>query len=1079
MEYKFLEFKDTSPLIDPSYLIVAPDDQAGPLFPEDVVQLMARVTGDGTVLDFIAENPGLLLKSPADYIGHNIKQLAPKKLADEGLVHIKQVLQNGRAQTIIYQIFPPDNEFIYEIKIIASGPDEVFIQVQDVTRKGKEKKELLWLNRALLSYQGASAALFTSLDEEYIKATALWEITSLLNVAGCVVSEWDPENDTLLPVEAYPQKEWSRAYSENRIYSLSSYPLTKLVLQEKTPRQITVVKSGKELPEQEYMNKANINTLLMIPIIYQSRVMGLLEIIEQQPRTFTDQEIILAQLLINETSKAIGNARQHKQLERQLQEVTALNEINLAVTSTLNPQERLDIITKKILDLVDATAVSVALLKSDKEYIHYVSASGEAAAFIQTKQLKLGQGIVSWVVQQNQPALLSDVKNDPRHYGRFDKESGFETRSILCIPLRVKDHVIGAISALNKLRGQFNKDDLRLLTTLAASVAISIENARLFQNTQQEIAKRRQIEVALEQERSQLSQRVAERTLELHRQYQRQKALAAIEPTISHPHELQSVLQQIVNVAETAVSASGGVSIILWDKEEEDFYVVVSSSKLPSSDKVGSRWQSEGTSHEIMKSQQPLVVSNVQATPYRTSKWLEKSGLSSYVGIPIIGQRESLGIIYVISGEPRTFAQEEIDFLTALANRAGVAIVNVQLYEILQKTNEELATAARMKDEFLASMSHELRTPLNAILGISEGLQEQYYGPLNDKQTRSVEIVEESGRHLLALINDILDVSRIESGQLALEIEPIQAQPVCEASLQFIKQAATKKQISVTLTVDDQIPVINADVRRLKQILINLLSNAVKFTPEGGSIGLEVTHDSAQEMVCMTVWDTGIGIAEEDMSRLFQPFVQLDSSLSRHYAGTGLGLLLVKRMVEQHGGQVAVESQLGQGSRFTVSLPCCQNDQENYVQDRPFAKPAPGIAENDVTLAAANSEITILLVDDDKFNVEIFGHYLEMEEYRVLFAYNGEDAIKLCTQKKPDLIIMDIQMPRMNGLEVIRRIRVLPDFTAVPIIALTALVMDGDRENCLEAGADMYLSKPTPLQKLGQAIRACLVSGQQ
>lgn len=1078
MEYKFLEFKDTPPLIVPSHVIVAPEAQAAPLFPEDVVQLMARVTGEGTVLDFIAENPELLLKSPADYIGDNIKHLAPKKLADEGLVHINQVLQNGRAQTIIYRIPQPDNEFIYEIKIIASGPDEVFIQVQDVTRKRKEKKELLWLNRALLSYQGASAALSTSLDEEYIKNTALWEITSLLNVPGCVVSEWDPENDTLLPMESYPQKEWSRAYPENRAYSLSVYPLTKLVLQEKTPRQITVGKSGKELPEQEYMNKANISTLLMIPIIYQSRVMGLLEIIEQQPRTFTDQEIILAQLLINETSKAIGNARQHKQLERQLQEVTALNEINLAVTSTLNPQERLDIITNKILDLVDAAAVSVALLKSDKEHIHYVSASGEAAAFIQTKQLKLGQGIVSWVIQQNQPALLPDVKNDPRHYGRFDKESGFETQSILCIPLRVKDHVIGAISALNKLKGQFNKDDLRLLTTLAASVAISIENARLFQNTQREIVKRRQIEAALEQERSQLSQRVAERTLELHRQYQRQKALAAIEPAISHPHELQSVLQQIVNAAETAVSASGGVSIVLWD-EEEGFYVAASSSKARSFNKAGQKWQNEETSYEIMKNQRPMITSNIQVASPKTNEWRRKSGLSNYVGIPVIGQGKSLGIIYALCQKTRTFTQEEIDFLTALANRAGVAIVNVQLYEILQKTNEELATAARMKDEFLASMSHELRTPLNAILGISEGLQEQYYGPLNDKQIRSLEIVEESGRHLLALINDILDVSRIESGQLTLEIEPLQVQPVCEASLQFIKQAAAKKQISITLSVDDQIPVINADVRRLKQILINLLSNAVKFTPEGGSVGLKVTHDSAQEMVCMTVWDTGIGIAEEDMSRLFQPFVQLDSSLSRHYAGTGLGLLLVKRMAEQHSGHVSVESQLGQGSRFTVSLPCCQNDQEDYVQDWPFAKPAPGITENDVTLAAANSEITILLVDDDKFNVEIFSHYLEMEEYRVLFAYNGKDAIKLCTQEKPDLIIMDIQMPGMNGLEVIRRIRVLPDFTAVPIIALTALVMDGDRENCLEAGADMYLSKPAPLQKLGQAIRACLVSGQQ
>ena len=239
----------------------------------------------------------------------------------------------------------------------------------------------------------------------------------------------------------------------------------------------------------------------------------------------------------------------------------------------------------------------------------------------------------------------------------------------------------------------------------------------------------------------------------------------------------------------------------------------------------------------------------------------------------------------------------------------------------LSAANTELARAARLKDEFLANMSHELRTPLNTILGMAETVQEGVLGSINDEQTDALHHIEESGRHLLALINDILDLSKVEAGKLDLNVEEIVLEDMWEASVRLVKQTAMQKRLTITCSIDSTVTVLQADARRLKQMLVNLLSNAVKFTPEGGAIGLEVVGDLAAQLIRLTVWDTGIGIAADDLPRLFQPFVQLDSRLARHYTGTGLGLALVDRMAALHGGSVAVEKAPGGGARFVIRFP--------------------------------------------------------------------------------------------------------------------------------------------------------------
>jgi len=386
-------------------------------------------------------------------------------------------------------------------------------------------------------------------------------------------------------------------------------------------------------------------------------------------------------------------------------------------------------------------------------------------------------------------------------------------------------------------------------------------------------------------------------------------------------------------------------------------------------------------------------------------------------------------------------------------------------------TNAKLAHATRLKDEFLANMSHELRTPLNAILGMSENLQEQVFGPIREEQKLALQTIEQSGTHLLELINDILDLAKIESGQINLNCSLVNIAELCQSTINFVKQQSIQKNIRLELKIEPNLPRIFCDQRRIRQVLINLFNNAVKFTDSGGSVALEVTHHhtGSSSLIRIAVIDTGIGIAAENINKLFQSFVQIDSALNRQYSGTGLGLSLVKKIVEMHGGNVGVQSEFGVGSTFVIDLPI------NFLPSEPDAVPN----EFNLQSLAITEEIlvktpSILLAEDNEFNIATIASYLTAKGYRITLAKNGQEAIDQAISLVPDLILMDIQMPGINGLEAITRLRLEPRLLDTPIIALTALAMPGDRERCLEVGANEYLTKPVKLSHLHLVIQQFL-----
>jgi signal transduction histidine kinase/ActR/RegA family two-component response regulator len=387
------------------------------------------------------------------------------------------------------------------------------------------------------------------------------------------------------------------------------------------------------------------------------------------------------------------------------------------------------------------------------------------------------------------------------------------------------------------------------------------------------------------------------------------------------------------------------------------------------------------------------------------------------------------------------------------------------LNQKLKESNAELIRANNLKSEFLANMSHELRTPLNAIIGFSELLLEGG-SRLAVEQREYVSDILSSGRHLLELINDILDLSKIEAGKMSVSLEEFDVESVVEEALMTLKVEASRKEIRMEAMLDPSVTTLVADRAKFKQILTNLLSNAVKFTPAGGRVSLGTSREA--EVLKVSVEDTGIGIRPEDQERIFAAFIQVDGSYARKYQGTGLGLTLVKRFVKMHGGDISVNSEMGRGSVFTFRIPLApaRSPEAEPVTEAPIAEPLPA--------EVGPQEGLILVVEDNPGNMKLTREILVSRGYRVLEAASGEEALDALKFIRPDLILMDLQLPGMDGLTVTRRLKADPTTRDIPTLALTAHAMPKDLEKALEAGCAGTIAKPIDTVSFPQRVAATL-----
>jgi len=471
----------------------------------------------------------------------------------------------------------------------------------------------------------------------------------------------------------------------------------------------------------------------------------------------------------------------------------------------------------------------------------------------------------------------------------------------------------------------------------------------------------------------------------------------------------------------------------------------------------------------------------IYLTAYGDAKTLERAKASEPVGYILkpINELQMQVAIEMGLHQHKTGQKLKASERALKEERALLASKVEERTRKLSLANAELSGASRLKDEFLANMSHELRTPLTVIMGIAEIFNEQIYGTLNENQLNQIQMIVKSSHQMLTLVNDILDISRIEAGKLKLAPQMIHVDDICQSVIKKIRPLADEKGITTTYTPAPHVTTLNADYSRLKQILVNLLENAVKFSSKKGQAGLEVKENSAKGHIRFTIHDEGIGISKENLARMFKPFEQVDSSLTRKHSGAGLGLALAYRLSEMQGGSLSVESKVGQGSRFSVRLPWKTPDNSEPASTAEISL-NPEISRIS-TVQSIPAEI--LLAEDNEMTIALISDSLNASGHHVAVARNGAEAVRCVDEKRPDVIFMDIEMPVMNGLEAIRQIRHEEnekpnknDYQKIPIIALTALIMPGDREKCLAAGATEYLPKPVNMEALRKIIKNCKVT---
>ncbi|WP_414544894.1 hybrid histidine kinase/response regulator HrmK [Nostoc sp. CCY0012] len=421
-------------------------------------------------------------------------------------------------------------------------------------------------------------------------------------------------------------------------------------------------------------------------------------------------------------------------------------------------------------------------------------------------------------------------------------------------------------------------------------------------------------------------------------------------------------------------------------------------------------------------------------------------------------------------GKSLTASQKQLrsQLLTQAIQQCMAALTQLKKIASLQQhsqqlgsSNEQLKRTNQLKNQFLANTSHEIRTPLSSIIGFTHLLLAQGYDPTRERHQEYLNIIQSSGKHLLTLINDILDLSKIEANQLEVEWENVNVPEMCRNVFALLKEKAANKNLKLCLEIDPDVKTLVADPLRLKQMLLNLLFNALKFTSTG-TVGLKVLPKD--EFVHFTVWDTGIGISPENQALLFQPYFQIANAVTSRNEGTGLGLTVTRKLAELHGGGVTVESSVDQGSRFTIILPL---------------KPLEEVGANgedevdetvESTIVSPSSSLEILLVENDFPNAELMQIYLGKRGYHVNWVKNAAEMWAVLTQINPAVILMDIQLPDANGLNLLKQLRAKPEYQMIPVIVQTAMAMKGDHETCLAAGANDYLSKPLDLPLLANLV---------
>jgi signal transduction histidine kinase/DNA-binding response OmpR family regulator len=697
----------------------------------------------------------------------------------------------------------------------------------------------------------------------------------------------------------------------------------------------------------------------------------------------------------------------------------------------------LETVVESARKLCSADTAEIFLVDEDTYRLEYGSGmTAEYREFVANTPVLLDRGtLVGRVALDRQATQITDVLADPDYlWTDAQRMTGF--RTIMGVPMLLEGDVVGVLSVWRTQVRPFSDHAEEVLTTFAAQAALAVRTVNLVR--------------ALES-----------RTEELDRKVTQLEALGAVGQAESFSLNLSEVLNTIITQA-VQLSGTDGGSIYEFDEDAREFRIsAVTGTSQETLDalrrtRIGLDDTFLGQAAALGRPLELPDLGGALPDPYLSV--LAEDGWRSLVAVPMLREGRIVGAMIVRRHAAGYVPQEICDLLETFAGQSALALINAKLYRQLERQSAALEVASQHKSEFLASMSHELRTPLNAIIGFSEVLLERMFGELNERQDDYLRDILSSGRHLLELLNDILDLSKIEAGQMDLNRSQFVVRESLEYCLSMVRERALKQRISLSLEVDPQVGVLDADRLRFRQVVLNLLSNAVKFTPDGGQVDVRAAING-QDLV-VEVADTGPGVPAEDRQRIFDSFQQ-GTRHPEQTEGTGLGLTLSKRILELHGGRIWVESEPGQGSTFGFALPTRSGEQALT------SVPQAGLDSGLPTELAPGPGPTVVVVEDDRRSFDLLRVYLEAAGARVVSARDGEEGLDTVRRLSPAGVVLDILLPGIDGWEVLARLKADPATAAIPVVVVSML---DERGRGFALGAAEYLVKPVGKDQLLAAL---------